>query len=77
MNIDVAQALQDALVPYLAVIVLLSLLLLLVVFRSVLVPIKAALGFLLSVLASLGSVVAVFQWGWGLNCWASSRPARS
>ncbi|MFE9059509.1 MMPL family transporter [Streptomyces mutabilis] len=65
MNIDVAQALQDALVPYLAVIVLLSLLLLLVVFRSVLVPIKAALGFLLSVLASLGSVVAVFQWGWG------------
>ncbi|MGC2997265.1 MMPL family transporter [Streptomyces sp. G35A] len=65
MNIDVAQALQDALVPYLAVIVLLSLLLLLVVFRSVLVPIKAALGFLLSVLASLGAVVAVFQWGWG------------
>ncbi|MEV5354876.1 MMPL family transporter [Streptomyces sp. NPDC052693] len=65
MNIDVAQALQDALVPYLAVIVLLSLLLLLVVFRSVLVPVKAALGFLLSVLASLGAVVAVFQWGWG------------
>ncbi|KMS75889.1 MULTISPECIES: MMPL family transporter [Streptomyces] len=65
MNIDVAQALQDALVPYLAVIVLLSLLLLLVVFRSILVPVKAALGFLLSVLASLGTVVAVFQWGWG------------
>ncbi|MFI1753544.1 MMPL family transporter [Streptomyces sp. NPDC020571] len=65
MNIDVAQALKDALVPYLAVIVLLSLLLLLVVFRSVLVPVKAALGFLLSVLASLGTVVAVFQWGWG------------
>ncbi|MET9992816.1 MMPL family transporter [Streptomyces mutabilis] len=65
MNIDIAQALQDALVPYLAVIVLLSLLLLLVVFRSVLVPVKAALGFLLSVLASLGAVVAVFQWGWG------------
>jgi RND superfamily putative drug exporter len=65
MDIDVAQALQNALVPYLAVIVLLSLLLLLVVFRSILVPVKAALGFLLSVLASLGSVVAVFQWGWG------------
>ncbi|MFB7275343.1 MMPL family transporter [Streptomyces sp. NPDC056244] len=65
MNIDVAQALQDALVPYLAVIVGLAFLLLLVVFRSVLVPIKAALGFLLSVLAALGSVVAVFQWGWG------------
>ncbi|MFJ8949264.1 MMPL family transporter [Streptomyces sp. NPDC102381] len=65
MNIDIARALQDALVPYLAVIVLLSLVLLLVVFRSLLVPLKAALGFLLSVLASLGAVVAVFQWGWG------------
>lgn len=65
MNIDIAQALQDALVPYLVVIVLLSLVLLMVVFRSVLVPVKAAAGFLLSVLASLGAVVAVFQWGWG------------
>lgn len=65
MNIDVAQAMQDALVPYLIVIVLLSLVLLMVVFRSVLVPLKAAAGFLLSVLASLGAVVAVFQWGWG------------
>ncbi|MGW0585783.1 MMPL family transporter, partial [Streptomyces sp. NPDC002920] len=65
MNIDVAQALQDALVPYLAVIVGLALILLLVVFRSVLVPVKAAFGFLLSVLAALGAVVAVFQWGWG------------
>ncbi|MDQ0596813.1 RND superfamily putative drug exporter [Streptomyces canus] len=65
MNIDVAQALQGALVPYLAVIIVLALILLLVVFRSVLVPLKAALGFLLSVLAALGAVVAVFQWGWG------------
>ncbi|WP_328906646.1 MMPL family transporter [Streptomyces sp. NBC_00234] len=65
MNIDVAQALQSALVPYLTVIVGLAFVLLLVVFRSVLVPVKAALGFLLSVLAALGSVVAVFQWGWG------------
>ncbi|MFE4217340.1 MMPL family transporter [Streptomyces sp. NPDC056844] len=65
MNIDVARSLQDALVPYLMVIVVLSLVLLMVVFRSVLVPVKAAVGFLLSVLASLGAVVAVFQWGWG------------
>ncbi|NUO41853.1 MAG: MMPL family transporter, partial [Streptomyces sp.] len=65
MNIDIAQALQDALVPYLGVIVILALLLLLVVFRSLLVPVKAAFGFLLSVLAALGAVVAVFQWGWG------------
>ncbi|MHC5907742.1 MMPL family transporter [Streptomyces sp. S6] len=67
MNIDVAQSLQDALVPYLAVVVGLALVLLLLVFRSVLVPVKAAIGFLLSVLASLGAVVAVFQWGWGAS----------
>ncbi|MFF3849324.1 MMPL family transporter [Streptomyces sp. NPDC002328] len=65
MNIDVARSLQDALVPYLTVIIALALILLLVVFRSVLVPVKAAFGFLLSVLAALGAVVAVFQWGWG------------
>ncbi|MCK9901907.1 MMPL family transporter [Frankia sp. Cpl3] len=72
VNIDVAQKVQDALVPYLAVVVGLAFLLLLVLFRSVLVPLKAASGFLLSVLAALGAVVAVFQWGWfsdliGLN----------
>ncbi|MGW6007410.1 MMPL family transporter [Streptomyces sp. NPDC055210] len=74
MNIDVAQALQDALLPYLAVIVGLALLLLLVVFRSLLVPVKAAFGFLLSVLASLGAVVAVFQWGWGADLLGVEQP---
>ncbi|MFE6051335.1 MMPL family transporter [Kitasatospora sp. NPDC056446] len=64
MNIDVSQKLSDALLPYLVVVVGLAVLLLLVVFRSVLVPLKAALGFLLSVAAALGAVVAVFQWGW-------------
>ncbi|MBD0689426.1 MMPL family transporter [Streptomyces sp. CBMA123] len=64
MNIDVSQKMTDALLPYLAVVVGLAVLLLMVVFRSVLVPIKAALGFLLSVAAALGAVVAVFQWGW-------------
>ncbi|MFJ2775358.1 MULTISPECIES: MMPL family transporter [unclassified Kitasatospora] len=64
MNIDVSQKLTDALVPYLVVVVGLAVVLLLVVFRSVLVPLKAALGFLLSVAAALGAVVAVFQWGW-------------
>ncbi|MEU3571706.1 MMPL family transporter [Kitasatospora sp. NPDC036755] len=64
MNIDVSQKMSDALVPYLAVVVGLAVLLLMVVFRSVLVPLKAALGFLLSVVAALGAVVAVFQWGW-------------
>ncbi|MFF9069797.1 MMPL family transporter [Streptomyces sp. NPDC014891] len=64
MNIDFSQKMNDALVPYLALVVGLAFLLLTVVFRSVLVPLKAALGFLLSVVAALGAVVAVFQWGW-------------
>ncbi|MCX5097158.1 MMPL family transporter [Streptomyces sp. NBC_00365] len=63
INIDVADKMQSALVPYLAVVVGLAFLLLLVIFRSVLVPLKAAFGFLLSVLSALGAVVAVFQWG--------------
>ncbi|GAA2619798.1 MMPL family transporter [Streptomyces axinellae] len=62
--IDFSQVMNDALVPYLALVVGLAFVLLMLVFRSVLVPLKAALGFLLSVLAALGSVVAVFQWGW-------------
>ncbi|MGW7567342.1 MMPL family transporter [Streptomyces tendae] len=64
MNIDVSEKLNDALVPYLVLVVGLAFLLLIVVFRSILVPLKAALGFLLSVMAALGAVVAVFQWGW-------------
>jgi RND superfamily putative drug exporter len=65
VNIDVAQKVQDALIPYLIVVVGLAFVLLLVVFRSLLVPLKAALGFLLSVLAALGAVVWVFQLGHG------------
>ncbi|WP_101253915.1 MMPL family transporter [Streptomyces barkulensis] len=64
MAIDVSQKMDDALAPYLILVVGLAFLLLIVVFRSILVPLKAALGFLLSVVAALGSVVAVFQWGW-------------
>ncbi len=64
MGIDVSDKLDAALLPYLALVVGLAFLLLMVVFRSILVPLKAALGFLLSVVAALGAVVAVFQWGW-------------
>ncbi|MEV3856428.1 MMPL family transporter [Streptomyces sp. NPDC050095] len=64
MTIDFSQTLNDALVPYLLLVVGLAFLLLMLVFRSILVPLKAALGFLLSVAAALGAVVAVFQWGW-------------
>ncbi|MCK1796817.1 MMPL family transporter [Streptomyces sp. XM4193] len=63
-TIDFSKVMDDALVPYLTLVVGLAFLLLMMVFRSILVPLKAALGFLLSVLAALGAVVAVFQWGW-------------
>ncbi|MFI0510420.1 MMPL family transporter [Streptomyces sp. WSLK1-5] len=65
LNIDISEKVQSALVPYLIVVVGLAIVLLLVVFRSLLVPLKAALGFLLSVLAALGAVVVVFQEGHG------------
>ena len=61
---DVSERLFDALIPYLAIVVTLAFLLLMVVFRSIVVPLTAALGFLLSVLATLGATVAIFQWGW-------------
>jgi RND superfamily putative drug exporter len=64
VNIDVSEKLDGALLPYLAVVVGLAILLLMVVFRSIAVPLKATLGFLLSVAATFGAVVAVFQWGW-------------
>jgi RND superfamily putative drug exporter len=64
VNIDVSQRLGDALLPFGALVIGLSVVLLMIVFRSVAVPIKATLGYLLSVGAALGAVVAGFQWGW-------------
>ncbi|WP_409330472.1 MMPL family transporter [Trujillonella humicola] len=64
VSVDVAQALDDALPVYLVLVVGLALVLLVLVFRSVLVPVIGVLGFLLTVGASLGATVAVFQWGW-------------
>ena len=66
-DIDSAAKVQHALIPYLAVVLSLAILLLLLVFRSLVIPVKAALGFLLSVLAAIGAVVAVFQFGWLAN----------
>lgn len=63
-NVDVSNKLGDALPLYLVIVVGLSLLLLLLVFRSILVPILATAGFLLSLAAAFGGVVAVYQWGW-------------
>ena len=64
MNIDISDKLTDALPMFMAVVIGLTMLLLMVVFRSILVPIKAALAILLSIGASFGVVVAIFQWGW-------------
>ncbi|RZU64626.1 RND superfamily putative drug exporter [Microterricola gilva] len=64
VTIDISNRLSDALVPFALIVVGLSIILLMMVFRSIFVPIKAAIGFLLSVFAAIGATVAVFQWGW-------------
>jgi RND superfamily putative drug exporter len=64
VSIDVATKLSGALIPFAVVVVGLSLLLLMIAFRSVAIPVKATVGFLLSVGAAFGATVAVFQWGW-------------
>lgn len=63
IGIDVSEKLTDALPIYLLLVVGLSIVLLMLVFRSLLVPVKAALGFLLTVAATFGLTVAVFQQG--------------
>jgi len=60
---DVSSALTSALPKYLAVVIGLAFILLMLVFRSILVPLTATVGFLLSVLATLGATVLVFQDG--------------
>jgi putative drug exporter of the RND superfamily len=65
VGVDIADKLAGVFPIYLLVVVGLAVFLLIAVFRSVWVPIKAAFGFMLSVGISLGTTVAVFQWGWG------------
>jgi RND superfamily putative drug exporter len=62
---DFGDAISKKLPLFIGVVVLLSALLLMVVFRSILVPLKAMVMNLLSIGAAFGLVVAVFQWGWG------------
>lgn len=64
MNIDVSKKLADVLPMYLATVLLLSLVLLIAVFRSIAVPLLASVGFLATIMATFGAVVAVFEWGW-------------
>ncbi|RRJ88339.1 MMPL family transporter [Gulosibacter macacae] len=63
VQIDITNRLNGALLPFAAVVVGLSFVLLTMVFRSLLVPLKAALSFLLSAFAAFGVVVLVFQDG--------------
>ena len=63
--IDISEKLASRLPIFIVAVVGLSFLLLMLVFRSVLVPLKAAVMNLLSIGAAYGVVVAVFQWGWG------------
>lgn len=61
---DMSAALLKSLAPYLTLVVGLAFLVLMLVFRSLLVPLTATLGFLLSIAATFGATVAVFQEGW-------------
>jgi RND superfamily putative drug exporter len=67
LQTDVSRQLQHRMVWFLAAVIGLSFILLMLVFRSVLVPLKAAVFNLLSIGASYGVLVAVFQWGWGAS----------
>jgi RND superfamily putative drug exporter len=75
-NIDISQKLADALPLYLLVVVGLSLVIMVVVFRSLFIPLVATGGFVLSYFAALGGVVAIYQWGWfgGLSGVATPAP---
>jgi len=63
-SVDFAKVLGQKLPLFIGVVVLLSALLLLVVFRSLVIPLQAAVMNLLSIGAALGVIVAIFQWGW-------------
>ncbi|GAA1206961.1 MMPL family transporter [Microbacterium maritypicum] len=64
VGIDISDQLGNALLPFGIFVIGLSLILLTIVFRSLWVPITAAAGYLLSIVAAFGVVGAVFEWGW-------------
>jgi putative drug exporter of the RND superfamily len=67
VNIDVSDRLGDALIPFLAVVIGLAFVLLTIAFRSIIVPLTAIAGFLLTIGAAFGAVVAVFQHGFAAD----------
>jgi RND superfamily putative drug exporter len=64
-SIDFSHVLSEKLPLFIAIVVVLSALLLMVIFRSLVIPLQAAIMNLLSIGGALGATVAVFQWGWG------------
>jgi len=64
---DIGQKVRDRLPLFIGAVILMSFVLLMLVFRSVLVPLKAAAMTLLSLGAAYGVIVAVFQRGWGMD----------
>jgi putative drug exporter of the RND superfamily len=62
--IDLAARIQDRLPLFIGAVIAVSFVLLMMVFRSILVPLKAAIMNLLSIAAAYGVIVAIFQWGW-------------
>jgi RND superfamily putative drug exporter len=62
--VDLGERIQNRLPLFIGAVVGLSFILLMMVFRSVLVPLKAAIMNLLSIAAAYGVIVAIFQWGW-------------
>jgi putative drug exporter of the RND superfamily len=73
MTLDLDKQLSDTLPLFIGGIMLASFLLLMIVFRSVIVPLKAAVMNLLSIGGAYGVVVAVFQWGWAAGLFGIDR----
>jgi putative drug exporter of the RND superfamily len=71
-SVDSATHLSSRLPLVIGLVILLSFTLLAAVFRSIVIPIKAAIMNLLSIGAAYGVIVAVFQWGWGINAFGGS-----
>ena len=78
MAVDLTSPTQTSRLPlFIVAVVAMSFILLMVMFRSILVPFKAAVMNLLSIAAAYGVLVAMFQWGWARASSASSTPSRS
>jgi uncharacterized membrane protein YdfJ with MMPL/SSD domain len=73
-NVDLASKISSQLVELILVVLALSIVLLLVAFRSLLIPVQTAVTNLLCVSAAFGLLVATFQWGWGLQLVGLSTP---